>query len=87
MGTSYIETNVRGYRMGIQFDYYKGSKGARDSFNGKAGAGAKLEPDEDPSIDIISVSLLDPEDIWEICEEVQISVEDVEEAVWKYKAE
>ncbi len=39
----------------VEYSYYKGSKGARDSLGGIPGAGPALEPDEPASIEIESV--------------------------------
>ena len=89
MASDTIITTVKGYRMEIGFSYHKAHRGARDSFNGRAGAGIQLEPDEPAGVDDIeSIKLLDPEDIMEIItEEVVISMEDVMEAVEKYHAD
>lgn len=79
--TDTIETDVRGYRMEIQFSYWKGCKGARER-----GTGLQLEPDEPAEIEVTGIKLLDPEDIMEIItEEVTISMEDVIEAIEKYQ--
>jgi hypothetical protein len=46
-----IEINGYEYIARVEFTYYKGSKGSRDSF------GVPLEPDEPPSVEIDSVYL------------------------------
>ena len=46
-----IEINGYEYIARVEFTYYKGSKGSRDSF------GVPLEPDEPPSVEIESVEI------------------------------
>ena len=41
-----------GIEFEVDYTYYPPYRGARDSLNGVAGAGAPLEPDEDESIEI-----------------------------------
>ena len=86
MSTDTIQTTVRGYRMEIEFSAHKAERGARDSFNGRPGAGIQLAPDDPGGIDDVSkITLLDPSDIKEIItEEVMISIEDVMEAIYKH---
>jgi hypothetical protein len=37
----------------VEYDYTPACRGARDSFNGRPGAGLPLEPDEPESVDIL----------------------------------
>jgi hypothetical protein len=81
-----LTTVVRGYKVEIDFNYSPPSKGARDSFNGRAGAGIQLEPDEPADIEITGVRLCDPDDLWEIITEESLPTKDeLLEAIWKYQ--
>ena len=46
----------------VTYDYSRGCRGARDSLGGVRGAGPPLEPDEPPSVEIISVMDADGND-------------------------
>jgi len=50
-----IERDDVEIKLDIEYTYYKGCRGARDSLCGKAGAGPQLEPDDEPEIEILSV--------------------------------
>jgi hypothetical protein len=54
----YEDDNEQEVKVDIEYSYYGGYRGARDSFNGRAGAGAQLEPDEPEQIEIESMSFL-----------------------------
>lgn len=41
----------------VEYDYHKAHRGKRDSFNGRAGAGIQLEPDENADVEIKSMSV------------------------------
>lgn len=43
----------------VSYEMIPGSRGARDSLGGRAGAGAPLEPDEPAHIEITSITTLD----------------------------
>ncbi len=38
------------------WEYYPGCRGQRDSLGGKAGAGPPLEPDEPPTLELVSAT-------------------------------
>ena len=46
----------------VTYDFYRGCKGARDSLCGVRRAGPPLEPDEPPSVEILSVKDKDDEE-------------------------
>lgn len=46
----------------VAYNYFRGCRGARDSLCGVRGAGPPLEPDEPPSVEIISVKGTDGAD-------------------------
>lgn len=75
--SSTIKTKVRGYEMEITFDYTPACRGVRER-----GTGLQLEPDEPAIIEITGLVLCDPADFCEmVVEEVNITIEDVEEAI------
>jgi hypothetical protein len=55
MKSTTTEICLSGVSLAVEYTYYAGCKGARDSFNGRPGAGIQLEPDDEPEIEIISV--------------------------------
>lgn len=55
MNISMSELTILDADIDVEFKFYKATRGARDSFMGKAGAGAQLEPDEPADIEIQSV--------------------------------
>jgi len=69
---------IENVELEIEYTYFKGCKGSRDSFMGKAGAGPQLEPDEPASIEIESIKVKDI-DIYELLS--KSIIEKVEEEV------
>ena len=79
------ELCYHGIDLEIEFTYFKGCKGHRDSLNGVRGAGPPLEPDEPELIEIETI----------YCNEVDITedfikhnpcvIDDLEEKLWDLK--
>ena len=76
-----IEWQEETIEFTVEFSYYAGCRGARDSLGGKAGMGPLITPDEGPEIDIIKVWGRDGEvECKNLKEEVS---ELIEKALWK----
>jgi len=52
-----FETEIHGLPVKVEYTYIPASRGARDSFQGKRGAGIQLSPDEPESAEIESVTM------------------------------
>lgn len=69
----------------VDYKFYKGRRGARDSFMGRAGAGPQLEPDEPAEVEIESIKLFGKEievsdkSLMEIEEAIMESLEEEDE--------
>ena len=46
---------LHGEELQVEFTYWAGCRGARDSFNGRPGAGIQLEPDDEAGLEVNSV--------------------------------
>jgi len=62
----------------VDYKFYKGCRGARDSFMGKRGAGAQLEPDEPESVEVMSITMFGKE-----IEVSEKSIMEIEEAIMR----
>lgn len=52
-----FDTEIHSIPVKVEYTYVPASRGARDSFMGKRGAGIQLEPDEPESAEIESVTM------------------------------
>jgi hypothetical protein len=50
-----IERDDIEFPVTVEYNYYPGCKGARDSLGGVRGAGPPLEPDDPPELEILHV--------------------------------
>ncbi|HEY5960939.1 MAG TPA: hypothetical protein VIV60_30495 [Polyangiaceae bacterium] len=56
MKANHIQTSIE-VNVIVEYDFYPGGPGARDSLGGIRGAGPPLEPDEPPSAEVTRVLL------------------------------
>ena len=77
-----IEWQGEFINLTVEFSYYKGSRGRRDSLGGRSGMGPQLEPDEPPEVEILKA--------WN--EDGDFALDDniyvlIENALWKRRSE
>ena len=58
----------------VEYSYYKGCRGARDSLGGVRRAGPPLEPDDPPEVEILKVTAEDGQEILEKLDSSEIEV-------------
>jgi hypothetical protein len=75
----YMDVTIIDAELDVTYRSYKAHRGARDSFMGRPGAGAQLEPDEPAGIEIESIKLFG--------HEVEVSEKDLENIEEKILAE
>ena len=84
MKTYWEDADDKEHAIRVEFTHWAGCRGARDSLCGVRGAGPPLEPDEDPEVEITSITLD------ATGKEIEVSDKDqdrIEEECWDYVRE